>query len=529
MNTKTPIELADHKTKAVEQTNEPSETRLQDLAKLFLSRGVSQSNIDTTLRVLNIMSNVKSSNEDSITNKSDMNASQSFEDLKDLYELIEKIYLKEEKKEAKKPVGIKALYGIFQQLDRNIYFSTKNKVMSDDSSSSKHPSLYEAIMEHTSITKKQLNQQLKVMRMAKNRFPLLVFTPPKRGLIMIKNDVNDVPSRPNQKVLEPEDVEAFYATMKMLPRNTYFAIRPKSEPNLLKALNTVLSNATNSHEESEKMEIDQNNTQGKKMTQKDIRSIIPILKETPQVFPLIHFRRDGFKGTPWLMVKSDVNTIVVGGPKEEFEGRAIVTDSPEEANEILEARARSFYDGIILKLNVDEKYSHGPEKMFFKACKTIEPNLVFNTLNEFIIFFRKNKDKFPQLKSIVWKENEKDVRGFVVVSENAILEKLPLEVDDQDTEMVEEDNVMSINDTKARGGRGRELRMNLKRKEQLQARVDTLTKKLQALNRPERKGAKIQIRKHEIQQRMKNLKKKIHNLSENEEKIVSSEVDLVTN
>jgi len=501
MITKNPNQCVDQNM-VLNEANSGPEVRLQNLTKMFHSRGISQSDIDTTINVLNIMSDFKRSNEGSVTNLPE-NISKQFEGLKDLYKLVEKINAKEEKQEAQSSVRVKALYGILQQLPRNVYFSTKIKEP-DDSLSSKHPSLYEALMEHTNITKKQLNLQLKVMRMSQIRFPLLVFTPPKRGLMLIKNDVNDVPPRPNQKVLEPEDVAAFYEIMKKLPRNTYFGIRPKSEPNLLHALNSFVCNNKIDQEDIEKM----------KIRQKDIRSMIPFIRKAPQIFPMIHFHPFGFNGSPWLLVKSEVNTIVVGGPKEESEGKVIVTESQEEAKEILEARARSIYEDIILKLKLDEKYSNGPDKMFFKACKEIKPNLVFSQFQEFIAYFLKNKVTFPQLKNIKWIENEKDVRGFVLVSENVSLEKLPNEIDcQQDIEMME-DTVIPANDTKVRGGHDRDTRMKLRKQNQLQDRIETLTDKLQALNSSDRKGANMQIRKHGIQQRIQKIKKQIRNVSQ---------------
>lgn len=515
----------EHMVSVIEGSNSTNMNSFTRFGRIFESNGITQSDINSSISVLKLISEASGADEESPSNSSG-NSAQSFQGIKELLKVIQKIQTKKGNSTESNSIGVKDIYCKLQLLPRNVYFATKNK-RSDNPSSSKHPSLFEALLEHINIPRKQLNLQLKIMRMSKNRFPLLAFTPSRRGLMLIKNHVDDVPPRLNPKFMdiEPNEVNAFYEKMKMLPRNTYFAIRPKVEPNFLDALNSIIPDETPDVNEEDYEVIELNEKRSNKMNQRDLRIMIEITKNSPQLFPLLHYHGFRFNGSPWLMVKSDPNIFIVGGPNEENQGKAIVVDSKEEANEILEERSRSFYTDIVLELNTDEKYSNGRDGMFYRACKEIEPNLTNYRLRNFLLYYKKNKDKFLRLKNVEWNENEESIRGFVLVSEDASKERLPDEIDGQlDMEMME-DEISPSNDTKMRGGQGRALRMKLKRQNLLHHTIDKLTEKLEALNNSDRKGAKIQIRKRTIENRRKKLKENLQQFSDDNNATIANCID----
>lgn len=449
--------------------------------------------------------------------------------------------------QASQPRNVQIVYEVLQKLPHNMFFTTKNISTSD------HPSLYPAVLEHMKISKKELRKFLNIMRLSSRSFPLLKFTKPMVGLIMIKENVDDVVIPPvsvsckmsppiiaslpqavtktattaSDIISKDQQEHPMYKMMKYLPRNTFYAIGTLIEPSLFTAVCVARDNLEaiyGREQELEEMNEIMFKERGKKIKFLEVIMFTQMARNSPQLFPLIHFypvRQFGFK---WIMIKSDVSIRVIGGPEDEQSGKGII-DHIEQGFLHLMSNYNDIYNEIILRLdplkfyflpsairklinastNIDAK----PIEDIYLSCKKIKVDLSRGDFINFFKFYIKYSHMFPRLQRAKWKECGNEFSCFIVKCED---QNTSTKIIGQSSETMDDSSCSDASSVHSEASEGihnegqleeksypkQEVlckRKNnlLKKQEKMQKEIDKITSKLAALSNEDKPNMQMLI------------------------------------
>ena len=421
--------------------------RENNMSLALLKAGLTQIEIDTSIKVLSSLSLSKQPQNQSTIEQTDGGENE-FTSLKELELAIKTIntyqpQIEKNKNTLSNEVGLQKLYQILQLLPRNVYFSMRRMNNFFMEGKTKFPSLLAALSEHVDISKpKQILKKIKMMKLSPRRFPLLFFPKPKLALMMIKKHADDdvlacpIPnySAPNLSAMmipsmvqiQDQEEHPMYCKLKQLTRNSFYAIRPNNQPNILNALQNLNGPSIQSHYT---------------FNQKQILIFLDLARMTPRLFPLLFIHPKKYKGSFWILIKSDINVKVIGNPKSQLEEKIKVTaQNDEEVTQIMNEVAASIYNEIIINLDKDLLFLINPQgfdmkqlknatnmendiskdakmvQSLFHACKEKKPSLKRYQFQIFKQQYKKKPKLFPKFQRVSWVNSDKKYHAFRVHS-----------------------------------------------------------------------------------------------------------------